>query len=578
MTPIPSAALNQHIAILGKTGSGKSYAARGVVEHLLAQDRQVCILDPTSAWWGLRLASNGKDKGYDVVLLGGERADIPLHERSGSAVARLVTEQGASVVIDTGGMTVGEYTRWFIDFAGTLYTTVKSPLHLVIDEAHHFMPQGKSPDVDAGRMLHAGNRLMSGGRSRGIRGMLLTQRPAKLHKDSLTCADTLVAMRMIAPQDRAAVKDWIDGAGDPARGRDVLDSLASLERGEGWVWYPEGKHLERVKFPRIKTYDSSATPADGGKSAPKVREIDLSKVREAMDGAVKEAEANDPKALRAKVAELAKQLAAAQKAQAAPAAIDPAQVEAIRHQARIDAAQGLASIIAGRANQIRDMGIDIAATIKEKFAEHERFMREVVSNTVKAVEANRPAAARVVATVAAPANRHPAVAVSIDGLSKAQARIMESLAWLVSIGIERPSAKAVGLLSRIDPTGGYFSNTIGPLCSQGLVERTNGEVRLTDTGRASVQIPGSVTLADYHARVRETLTQCRTGKTAEMFDALVANGPGEMTAEDLGRAVGVDHTGGYFSNNVGPLATLGLIERSRGQIRTTDIMFPEGLA
>lgn len=397
MTPIPPAALNQHIAILGKTGAGKSYAARGVVEHLLAQDRQVCILDPTSAWWGLRLASNGKDKGYDVVLLGGERADIPLHERSGSAVARLVTEQGASVVIDTGGMTVGEYTRWFIDFAGTLYTTVKSPLHLVIDEAHHFMPQGKSPDVDAGRMLHAGNRLMSGGRSRGIRGILLTQRPAKLHKDSLTCADTLVAMRMIAPQDRAAVKDWIDGAGDPARGRDVLDSLASLERGEGWVWYPEGKHLERVKFPRINTYDSSATPADGGKSAPKVREIDLSKVREAMDGAVKEAEANDPKALRARVAELTKQLAAAQKAQAAPkpATVDPAQVEAIRHQAKLDAASGLASIIAGRANQIRDMGIDIAATVKEKFAEHERFLRETVSCTVKAVEANRPAGVTV---------------------------------------------------------------------------------------------------------------------------------------------------------------------------------------
>lgn len=580
MNTIPSAALNQHIAILGKTGSGKSYAARGVVEHLLTEDRQVCILDPTSAWWGLRLASNGKDKGYDVVLLGGERADIPLHERSGAAVARLVTEQGASVVIDTGGMTVGEYTRWFIDFAGTLYTTVKSPLHLVIDEAHHFMPQGKSPDVDAGRMLHAGNRLMSGGRSRGIRGMLITQRPAKLHKDSLTCADTLVAMRMIAPQDRAAVKDWIDGAGDPARGRDVLDSLASLERGEGWVWYPEGKHLERVRFPKIKTYDSSATPSDGGKSAPKVGEIKLDEVRAAMAEAVRDAEANDPKALRAKVAELTKRLADAEKARAsaAKAVPDPDQIEAIRHQARIDAAQGLASIIAGRANLIRDMGIDIAATVKEKFAEHERFLREVVSNTVKAVEANRPTT-RTPPSSPTPAKRTaPATPVPIDGLTKAQVRIMESLAWLVSIGIERPSAKAVGLLSRIDPTGGYFSNTIGPLCSQGLVERSSGEVRLTDAGRASVESPASVTLADYHARVRETLTQCRTGKTAEMFDALVANGPGEMTAEDLGRAVGVDHTGGYFSNNVGPLATLGLIERSRGQIRTTDIMFPEGLA
>jgi len=323
---IPQAALNQHIAILGKTGSGKTYAAKGIVEHLLRQERQVCILDPTGAWYGLRLAANGKGRGFDVVLLGGQQADIPLAERSGPAVARLVTQQGASVVIDTSGFTVGEYTRWFIDFAGTLYTTIVNPLHLVIDEAHYFMPQGKSPDVDAGRMLHAGNRLMSGGRSKGIRGMLITQRPAKLHKDSLTCADTLIAMRVIAPQDRGAIKDWIDGAGDAAQGKAVLDSLAGLKRGEGWVWYPEGGHLERVKFPTIKTYDSSATPAHGAKAGPKVTEIKLDEVKQALAEAVKEAEANDPKLLRQRIAELERQAKATPKPAAATdqAALDRA--------------------------------------------------------------------------------------------------------------------------------------------------------------------------------------------------------------------------------------------------------------
>jgi hypothetical protein len=33
--PIPPAAVRQHIAILGKTGSGKTYAAKSVVEVLL---------------------------------------------------------------------------------------------------------------------------------------------------------------------------------------------------------------------------------------------------------------------------------------------------------------------------------------------------------------------------------------------------------------------------------------------------------------------------------------------------------------------------------------------------------------
>lgn len=144
---IPERSLTQHMAILGKTGSGKTFAAKGIVERLLSDGRQVCVLDPTGAWWGLRLGADGKRAGFDIVLIGGKHADIPLAEKSGAAVARLVTQQHASVVVDTSGFTVGEYTRWFIDFAATLYTTIREPLHLVIDEAHHF----HAPRQGAGR-------------------------------------------------------------------------------------------------------------------------------------------------------------------------------------------------------------------------------------------------------------------------------------------------------------------------------------------------------------------------------------------------------------------------------------------
>lgn len=280
---IPDDALNQHIAILGKTGSGKTYAAKGIVERLLDERRQVVIIDPTGAWFGLRLGRNGKSKGFDIPLLGGKHADLPLAERSGGAVARLVTEQRASVVVDTGDLGVGEYTRWFTDFATTLYATIVEPLHLVIDEAHHFVPQGKVPDPAAGRMLHATNRLMSGGRSRGIRAMLITQRPAKLHKDSLTCADTLIALRVIAPQDRRAIQEWVDGCGDPAQGKAVVNSLANLKRGEGWVWYPEGGHLERVKFPRIRTYDVEAALAEAKLLRKRIAELERELAAKASD-------------------------------------------------------------------------------------------------------------------------------------------------------------------------------------------------------------------------------------------------------------------------------------------------------
>ncbi len=303
---IPAAALAQHIAVLGKTGSGKSYCVKGIVESLLAAGKRVGIIDPTSAWWGLRSSSDGKSPGFPILVLGGDHGDLPLPALGGAAVARLLVEQGVNLVADTSHLTVGESARWFIDFASTLYRANRSPLHLVIDEAHNFAPQGKVPDPDTGKMLHAANKLASGGRSRGIRLTMITQRPAKLHKDSLTCADTLIAMRVLAPQDREAVQDWIKGCGDLVAGKQVLDSLAQLQRGEGWVWYPEGGHLQRTKFPPIKTFDSSATPTDGHTiKAPKgAADIDMTEIKAALADAVREAEANDPKLLRKRIADL----------------------------------------------------------------------------------------------------------------------------------------------------------------------------------------------------------------------------------------------------------------------------------
>lgn len=165
---IPDQALQQHIAVLGKTGKGKTYAAKGViVEPLLERGARVGIVDPTGAWWGLRSSRDGKGAGFPILVLGGDHGDLPLPALGGAAVARLLAEQGVNLVADTSQLTVGERTRWFIDFAGKLYRANSAPLHLVIDEAHNFAPQGKVPDPDTGKMLHAMNTLASGGRSRG---------------------------------------------------------------------------------------------------------------------------------------------------------------------------------------------------------------------------------------------------------------------------------------------------------------------------------------------------------------------------------------------------------------------------
>lgn len=323
---LPPAAAEQHIAVLGKNGSGKTFAVKAVhIEPLLAAGKLVAVVDPTSAWWGLRGSADARGPGFKVLVLGGDHGDLPLPANGGAAVARLIVEQRVPAVMDTGNLTVGERTRWMIDFAGSIYRLNRTPLYLVLDEAHVFAPQGGGGrmDPDVGKMLHAVNQLASGGRSRGIRLTMITQRPQKLHKDALTTADTMIAMRVLAPHDREAVKAWIDGCGDPKQGKDVLDSLAGLQRGEGWVWYPEGGHLLRTRFPAIRTFDSSATPTEG-RSAPAPKgaaEIDLTEINKVLAEAVAEAEANDPKRLKAEISRLKAE--AARKAPAAPVDIAP---------------------------------------------------------------------------------------------------------------------------------------------------------------------------------------------------------------------------------------------------------------
>lgn len=49
---VPLAVYDHNVAILDRTGSGRSDAARGIVEHWLGTGRRVCIVDPTEVWFG----------------------------------------------------------------------------------------------------------------------------------------------------------------------------------------------------------------------------------------------------------------------------------------------------------------------------------------------------------------------------------------------------------------------------------------------------------------------------------------------------------------------------------------------
>jgi hypothetical protein len=256
---------------------------RTIVEDSLDAGERVCVIDPTGAWWGLRLNRSGKASKYPVVIFGGLHGDVPIGREHGAAVAEVVATSSTPAVIDTRLMTVGERTQFFTAFAQTLLRKNKGPLRLVVDEAHVFAPQGRVADPRSGEMLHAANNLVSLGRSIGLRIMLISQRPAKLHKDSLTQVETLVAMRVIAPQDRKAIEEWIGDQADKDQGKEIVASLPSLKTGDAWVWSPEIGFLERVHFPLARTYDSGKAPT-GGEGGPELQPLKLDEVNAARPG------------------------------------------------------------------------------------------------------------------------------------------------------------------------------------------------------------------------------------------------------------------------------------------------------
>ena len=226
---LPLAALDQRLAIVGTSRSGKTYAAKGLVERLMDSGARVCVVDPLGVWWGLRQAADGSAPGPNpVVVFGGPHADVAPTPGMGHALGLLVGTQALACVVDVSDLgSAGVRHAFMTAFTQALYLGNTQPLHLVLDEADLWAPQRIGADGHA--LLGRVEEIVRRGRVRGFVPWLITQRPAVLHKDVLSQADILVCMKLTASQDRAAVGRWIDGQGTVLHG-----SIGRWSPDVGW--------------------------------------------------------------------------------------------------------------------------------------------------------------------------------------------------------------------------------------------------------------------------------------------------------------------------------------------------------
>lgn len=576
--PLPAKALAQHVIALGKTGSGKSSKMRVIVEGLLKAGDPVCIVDPKGDWWGIKSSADGKKAGYPVVIFGGEHADVPLNPHAGAKVAELIATGNRPSLIDLGGWMVGERTRFWIDFASAFFKHARGKRHLVIDEVHNFAPQGKVMDPDAGKALHWTNRLASEGRGKGITLIAASQRPQKVHKDFVTSCETLIACRVIHVLDRNAIKEWIDGCGDPVQGREVLQDLAVMQRNEAWCWSPEiGFGPEKIEWPMFETYDSFSPQNARASKLKGWADVDLEEVRGKLAGLVEQAEANDPVKLRARVKELERELAKA------------GTFDKLDHQTLKAAEQS--GFNAGRAARGKDIEVAIggdrkmlraamlravdAARNMMQGAIDSAFKSDMPVLTVTSVTSGtiKPGMKIVGVRGVERLTLHPQPIVLKPETAKAvKAMVEHAVAKIRSNGDGDPvkfggthrkilgvlaqhgasSINRLALLSRMVVSGG-FRNRLSELRGAGYITGQNSEdMEITEAGRGMGPFP------DYTVDLEYWKHHPSFGGThGKILDALEAH-PQGIGLDDLAAAAGMQVSGG-FRNRLSELRTAGVL-------------------
>jgi hypothetical protein len=541
------------VTVVGRTGSGKSYCARGFIEIALNESRRLCIIDPTGVHWGLRSSSDGDRPAFPIVVFGGDHADVAIADTSGAALAELLAGQNLPAIVDVSEFSRSGMVRFMGPFLDSLYRHNKTPLTLVVDEADIFAPQ--RPEPETATMLGRMEQIVRRGRVRGFRPWLITQRPASLNKNVLSQANTLIAMQLTAPQDRDAIGAWIEGQADRDEGRKVLAELPRLKKGEGYVWAPSHGVLERVTFPRIATFDSGRTPEEGeAPPALALADVDLSGIAESLKRVSEESQANDPKVLRARILELERLL------QKRPdLSSDALEREFARGYADCAAKLGAVREAISRVRGTID-GIDVSLCAIA--AAHEA-----------PAPAPAPPVREVVATKARlddwiplkhPAQINGARSADKPALSKAERKILTAV-------VQFPRGRTrsqISILSGYSSSSSHFDNTLGSLRSKGLISR--GEpVVATDEGRAAL---GKAEPLPTGWALRE-MWLGKLGKAERaLLEALIQVYPRPLTRADLSRMTGYSDASSHFDNSIGRLRTLDLAV-GRGEIRACEDLF-----
>jgi hypothetical protein len=149
---------------------------------------------------------------------------------------------------------VSVFARVLYDVQFWMQSAFRTPVCLVCDEAHLYLPVRADADATAKRALDTFERIAKEGRKYGFALLVVSQRPSDVSKTILSQCNNFIALRLTNEQDQSAVRSVM-----PDSMAGIADILPLLDIGEAIVLGDSVLLPSRIKLDKPKAKPLSLT-------------------------------------------------------------------------------------------------------------------------------------------------------------------------------------------------------------------------------------------------------------------------------------------------------------------------------
>lgn len=537
--------LQSRLLIQANSGGGKSVLARVIIEETFGKVPFI-VMDIEGEYYTL------KEKYGDVLVIGGQHADIPISLKSVKLLPKEIISNRLSVVIDLSDLQMNDrilYSKYFIETMMDMPKDYWINYFVFIEEAHKLCGE-----QDKQASATAVKDLMSRGRKRGYCGILLTQRISKLHKDAAAeCNNKFIGKTFLdLDMDRSAKELGFTSSSEFNR-----LSLRALEPGNFFAFgtsiIPHQVHQVKIKAPQTKIPKAGVDVNIKPKAPTEKIKAMLAKLNDLPAEAEKELKTL--KELQAENANLKKQLAAKPKPSVDEVWVKELKQEIVERTRIISQKDYIINQLQKHiesAKQWLSKEVDGVSPSLQKYEKPKRVDIPPQTST------HQPAPVRNINT-------------STNGqVTSGALRMLKAAAMFHPKPITKSRMAALAGLSH---TSGSFGTYKSTLKRDGLLIENGNQYTITEQGLLKAGNVESLP-SDPHELIDMWCQNIGSGSgAARILRFLGERYPDAVPKQIIGEETGLSHTSGSFGTYISTLKRNGLISVSGQMVKAANELF-----